>query len=151
MNKEKYIDEIKEGRIGEKINKYLLLNKSITASELSDWFFYVENALKFIEKAKNCFKKIILLEHFENNFLFKIEKTDVKSIGFIFGIFEENKEECFVTEYSIQQTSLEQIFLKFANNKNNPNEMMDKGIIINDLLFHNILQEDNNFINNSVI
>ena len=33
MNKEKYIDEIKEGRIGEKINKYLLLNKSITASE----------------------------------------------------------------------------------------------------------------------
>ena len=91
------------------------------------------------------------MEHFENNFLFKIEKTDVKSIGFIFGIFEENKEECFVTEYSIQQTSLEQIFLKFANNKNNPNEMMDKGIIINDLLFHNILQEDNNFINNSVI
>ena len=39
---------------------------------------------------------------------------NTKSIGFFFGLFEKHKEECFVTEYSIQPTSLEQIFNKFA-------------------------------------
>ena len=39
---------------------------------------------------------------------------NTKSIGFFFGLFEKHKEECFVTEYSIQQTSLEQIFNIFA-------------------------------------
>jgi len=37
-----------------------------------------------------------------------------KSIGFFFGLFEKYKEKCLVTEYSIQQTSLEQIFNMFA-------------------------------------
>ena len=41
-----------------------------------------------------------------------------KSIGFLFGLFEQYKEECFVTEYSIQQTSLEQIFNMFAKEQN---------------------------------
>ena len=42
---------------------------------------------------------------------------NTKSIGFFFGLFEKHKEECFVTEYSMQPTSLEQIFNKFAKNQ----------------------------------
>ena len=34
----------------------------------------------------------------------------------LFGIVEEAKDECHIEEYSIQQTSLEQIFNKFTNN-----------------------------------
>ena len=61
------------------------------------------------------FKEVILSEFIENNFLFKMKKGEnTKSIGFFFGLFEQHKEECFVTEYSIQPTSLEQIFNKFA-------------------------------------
>ena len=55
----------------------------------------------------------------DNNFLFKMKKleNENKSIGFLFGLFETHKDECFITEYSIDQTSLEQIFNKFAQNQ----------------------------------
>ena len=77
--------------------------------------FFVENEIKFIQKGKDYFEEIILAEQIENNFLFKMKKgNNTKSIGFFFGLFEESKEECHITEYSIQQTSLEQIFNKFA-------------------------------------
>ena len=62
------------------------------------------------------FEKIILTEHIDNNFLFKMKKNNnTKSIGFFFGLFESNKDNCYVTEYSIQQTSLEQIFNMFED------------------------------------
>ena len=55
----------------------------------------------------------------DNSFLFKMKKKkeDNKSIGYLFGLFETYKEECYITEYSLQQTSLEQIFNKFAENQ----------------------------------
>ena len=55
----------------------------------------------------------------DNSFLFKMKKKEEnnKSIGYLFGLFETHKEECHITEYSIQQTSLEQIFNKFAENQ----------------------------------
>ena len=67
----------------------------------------------------NNFSKIIVEENMDNNFLFKMKKKEEnnKSIGYLFGLFEIHKEECYVTEYSIQQTSLEQIFNKFAENQ----------------------------------
>ena len=141
LNKEKFIEEFKEGKIGEKIYKYLLINnKSIFIYELITWIFYVENSLKFIGKGKIYFEKIILLEHFDNNFLFKIETKNINNIGLLFEIFEDYKEECFISEYSIKQTSLEQIFIKLANNKDEQNEILDKGITIDEMLFNNILR-----------
>ena len=64
-----------------------------------------------LKKERKYFEDIILTEFIDNNFLFKMKKNqDTKSIGFFFGLFESNKSDCFVTEYSIRQTSLEQIF-----------------------------------------
>ena len=141
LNKDNYYGEFKNGKIGEKIYNYIL-NKSINIEELIEWFFFVENALKFIDKGKNYFDKIILLENFDNAFLFKIEKNNKINIGFIFGTFEESKEECFVSEYSIKQTSLEQIFIKLSNNKNQENEIFDKGIIIDHSLLNNLVNNE---------
>ena len=141
LDKENFIEEFKEGRLGEKIGKYLSLNKDINVSELIASIFYIENALKFIQKAKQYFEKIILIEHFDNNFLFQIEKKELFGIGLIFTIFEENKDNSFVTEYSIQQASMEQIFISFSNlskSKNNEIKEVNKGIIINDLLFQKL-------------
>ena len=151
LGKHNYIEEIKEGRLGERINREMNLNGNIPISTVLNWIFFVENALKFIEKGKNYFKKIILSEHIENNFLFKMKKdNNDKSIGFFFGLFEESKEECFVTEYSIQQTSLEQIFNSFAANqgkinnkkdKNEDNELQKKNIIIDDILINRLTKK----------
>ena len=118
LNKANYIDELKENRLGKKIINDIEINGSIALSTLLNWLFFVENALKFIEKGIAYFETIILSEHIENNFLFKMKKeNNDKSIGFFFGLCEQYKEECFVTEYSIQQTSLEQIFNMFAKNQ----------------------------------
>ena len=118
LNKANYIDELKENRLGKKIINDIEINGSIALSTLLNWIFFVENAFKFIRIALDYFDEIYLAEFIENNFLFKMKKgPKTKSIGFFFGLFEQHKEECFVTEYSIQQTSLEQIFNMFAKNQ----------------------------------
>lgn len=38
-----------------------------------------------------------------------------KSIGYIFGLIESHKENFGIAEYSVSQTTLEQIFQTFAN------------------------------------
>ena len=65
-----------------------------------------------------------------------------KSIGFFFGLFEEGKESCFVTEYSIQKTSLEQIFNKFAASQGKTKEQMEE----NNDNDNNIVTESKNIV-----
>ena len=146
LEKSNYLDELNPERLGERVKKAIDINGFINIGVLLNWIFFVENALKFIKTGKKYFPEIILSEHIENNFLFKLKRgNETKSIGFFFGLFEESKEECHVTEYSIQQTSLEQIFNKFAsyqgkNIENYDNEdiikQQNKGIIINDELLN---------------
>jgi len=125
LGKSNYLDELKEGRLGERLKHEMDLNGNVHIVTLLNWIFFVENALKFIIKGKKYFDEIIVSEHIENNFLFKMKKEHSdKSIGFFFGLFEEGKESCFVTEYSIQKTSLEQIFNKFAANQGKTKEQM---------------------------
>ena len=103
--------------------------------------------MKMIKVVLPHFKEVILSEFIENNFLFKIKKSaDLKSIGFLFTILEKEKEECEITEYSIQQTSLEQIFNKFAENQGKTEEdikntvKVDTNIIINNELVNDLIQ-----------
>ena len=132
LGKENYYEELKPGRLGERLKKAMNVNGSINMGILLNWLF-VENALKFIKIGKNYFSEIILSEHIENNFLFRLKKgNETKSIGFFFGLFDGSKEECNITEYTIQQTSLEQIFNKFASNQ---------GILVNDVNMNDIKNE----------
>ena len=119
INKINYIDEIQEGRLGEKLMKYMEKSNEISINSLLSWIFYVTNAIKFMNYGKDYFEKIIIEESMDNTFLFKMKKKEEnnKSIGYLFGLFESYKEECYITEYSLQQTSLEQIFNKFAESQ----------------------------------
>ena len=148
IGKSNYINELRKGRFGGKIIRDIQINNIIPIRALVSWTFFVNNALKFIKKAEKYFEMIILTEHIDNNFLFKMKKNnDTKSIGFFFGLFESNKEKCYVTEYSIQQTSLEQIFNMFEENqrkinKNNSQieETKKEEIIINDEVYESLIQ-----------
>ena len=143
MGKNNFSDELKEGRLGERIKREIELNGNVHISSLLNWIFFVENALKFIIKGKNYFDEIFVSEHIENNFLFKMKKEHSnKSIGFFFGLFEEGKESCFVTEYSIQKTSLEQIFNKFAASQGKTKEQMEE----NNDNDNNIVTESKNIV-----
>ena len=151
LEKNNYIQELNENRLGKKIIKDIEINGKIRLITLLNWIFFVKNAFRFIQSAKNYFEEIYLSEHIENNFLFKMKKgPHTKSIGFFFGLFEKHKEECFITEYSIQPTSLEQIFNKFAkeqiaeqnmDNKNKIKQVIEvkKEILVNDELIERII------------
>ena len=119
IHKENFRNELNNGRLGEKLLRDIDKNNGVNISALLSWIFYVQNAIKFVEYGRNNFVKIIVEENMDNNFLFKMKKlpNDTKSIGYLFGLYETHKEECFITEYSIDQTSLEQIFNKFAENQ----------------------------------
>ena len=118
VNRSNYINELKKGRIGSKIIRDININGYIPIRSLINWLFFVKNALKFIKNAHKYFESIILTEHIDNNFLFKMKKNqETKSIGFFFGLFENNRKRCHVTEYSVHHTSLEQIFYKFETEK----------------------------------
>ena len=118
ISKTNYIDEIKVGRLGEKLIKRIEKSDDISINSLLSWIFYVQNALKFINYGKDNFEEIMVEENIGNSFVFKMKKKkeNNKSIGYLFSLFETYKEECYITEYSLQQTSLEEIFNKFAEN-----------------------------------
>ena len=118
IGEQKFIKELQKGRFGSKLIRDIQINNEIPIRALISWTFFVKNALKFIKNAEKYFENIILTEHIDNNFLFKMKKNnETKSIGFLFGLFESNKDNCFVTEYSIHKTSLDQIFYKFEEEK----------------------------------
>ena len=123
IKKEKYCKYLEKEGIGRKIYHEVTVNGDITLQALINWTRYVTCAMKMIKVVLPHFNEVILSEFIENNFLFKIKKSNnSKSIGFLFTLLEKEKDACEITEYSIQQTSLEQIFNKFAENQGKTEE-----------------------------
>ena len=94
----------------------------------------MEKNMKMMEKMKReeLKEKRRKLKEEEYNHQMEIKRINnekkeqnTKSIGFLFGLFESEKDECHVTEYSIQPTSLEQIFNKFASKQGHDDEAID--------------------------
>ena len=146
INKEKYCKYLEKEGIGRKIYHEVTVNGDINLQALINWSRYVACAMKMIKVVLPHFKEVILSEFIENNFLFKIKKSaDSKSIGFLFTLLEKEKESCEITEYSIQQTSLEQIFNKFAENQGKTEEdiknteKVDNDIHIDDKLVNDLI------------
>jgi len=54
-----------------------------------------------------------LIEQCSDFFKFRVPKED-KTIGWLFGNIEDNKITLRISEYSVNETSLEQIFATFA-------------------------------------
>ena len=119
MGKGNLIKHLNKDSIGRKLYLEMEITDSINFFSLISWIHYIENCTKMIKNVLDNFEEVILTEFIENNFLFKVKKSETKSktIGFLFALLEETKEECNITEYSIQQTSLEQIFNQFAKNQ----------------------------------
>ena len=102
------------------------------------------------------FPEIHCIDYGENNLVFKIKRNKddwEKSIGYLFGIIEENKTKFNIEQYFLQLSSLEQIFNNFAkeaekdDNQINKNENKNIDIVItNELissLFDNRLNDNN--------
>ena len=143
-NKKGFINELEKGRFGYKLVNELNVWGSITLHKLFTWIYYIENVLKLIKIIKEYFNNIICCDFIDNSFVFRIKREhseNEKSIGFLFGLVEKKKNEFNVEEYSIQLTSLEQIFNGFAKemeNNENVYDLENINIDINEELFNNL-------------
>jgi hypothetical protein len=87
--------------------------KSVSIDEFIRWVFVETRWQSIYDKFKSMFSKVELLEHFSNSYVVKVSK-DQYSIGFLFGFMEGFKTQFSISEYSVSQTTLEQIFNTFA-------------------------------------
>ena len=66
-----------------------------------------------LEKFESMFSQCEIIEHFNNSYKIKVSR-DSYSIGYLFGMMEQVKNQYSISEYSVCQTTLEQIFNNFA-------------------------------------
>jgi hypothetical protein len=82
------------------------------------WAFHTENLLKTVKGISDYFDDVYIVD-FDKPYKLKINKNLPggkynPSNGFLLGFFEDIKNERYIHDYTIRQTSLEQIFNKFA-------------------------------------
>ena len=144
IRKEKYCEYLNSESIGRKIYHEIIQSGNTSIQTLINWTRYVTCSMKMIGVVLPHFNEVILSEFIENNFLFKIKKSkNSKTIGFLFSLLEAQKESCEITEYSIQQTSLEQIFNKFAENQGKTEEdIKNEKEVNNDIIINSSLVKD---------
>ena len=122
---EKYIKLINKSSFGKNIYEELENQRNISFSIIFLWVYYLENVLSMIKIIMNYFDEIYCIDVRENNFIFKIKRNKTegeKSIGFLFELIEENKSKYNISQYFLQLSSLEQIFNKFAQEKEKERE-----------------------------
>ena len=119
----------------------LELRGYISFDKILFWVYYLKNVFGIIKVIMNYFNEIYIVDYGENNFIFKIKRNKIKgekSIGFLFGLIEENKEKYNIEQYFLQFSSLEQIFNKFAkeNDKRDYNDNVKIDIHITEELIN---------------
>eukprot|EP00924_Labyrinthula_sp_SR-Ha-C_P011713 maker-scaffold_17-snap-gene-6.71-mRNA-1 protein AED:0.02 eAED:0.02 QI:0/0.33/0.25/1/0.66/0.5/4/146/1967 len=93
----------------------------IEAETFVEWFLQQQRLLEVKKFLEHSFPEnlVEVVEAHEYHVVFKINKTaenDVAlSLGRLFDIFEKNKLDLKISEYSVSQTTLEQIFNMFAS------------------------------------
>lgn len=95
------IDEISEGGLGNDINKEALeFNGFVNTKNFLTWLYVETHGQLIIEGLIDDFKSIELLEHYNDYYKIRVPKLD-KSIGYLFGLIENNKERFGISEYSV--------------------------------------------------
>ena len=127
---EKYYDLIKKDLFGGKILEDLEIYGKINFNKILYWIYYLNNFLGFVNIILENYEEIYCIDYSDNNFIIKIKKEKDKSIGFLFGLIEDNKHKFNIEQYNLNLTSLEQIFNKFAREKEKSNDNENSSINI---------------------
>lgn len=109
---------IATGDSGSDLNSAFDVNGTIAITTLASWII-LEGAVDFFCRfLTSNFGQFVVRERQSNKFRIEISmKNDdgtSRKLSVLFGLLERNKGELFIQEYSISQTSLEQIFNQFA-------------------------------------
>lgn len=110
------ISEIKEGGLGNDLVTEDFENGSIDIKSFANWFYIEQAGMNIINCLTEQFPSVEILEHYNDYYKLRIPRGD-KTIGYVFGFIEGQKQPFKISEYSVSQTTLEQIFQSFANQK----------------------------------
>lgn len=88
-------------------------SKSIDVNQALQWLHTECYGLAFLKCLAREFDEVEVLEHVSDFFKVRVPKG-AKTIGFTFGTIEDEKANLRISEYSVSQTTLEQIFQSFA-------------------------------------
>jgi len=69
---------------------------------------------KFLNFLSSQIGEIKVIEHFHS--FYRLKAAETISVGKMFGLFETNKANLKISQYSIKQSTIEQIFNMFATN-----------------------------------
>lgn len=109
------LSQVKEGGIGSDLFFEAQLGEgTIRLKNFVTYLFTQHMGLQVITVLTKQFKQVDLIEQCSDYFKFRVPRED-KTIGYLFGLIEDNKTQLKISEYSVCQTSLEQIFQAFAN------------------------------------
>ena len=84
-------------------------NGEVRLSALLQYLFVQMNGFKFISLLAREFSQVELIEQCGDFYKIRVPRDD-KTIGYLFGQIEANKQDMNIQEYGVCQTSLEQIF-----------------------------------------
>ena len=111
--------EVRLGGLGEDLVKEASEegnNGMVSYHNFLVWLYVEQAGMSIVNGLCEQFPSVEILEHYSDYYKLRIPRGD-KSIGFVFGYIESCKEQFQISEYSVSQTTLEQIFQAFANLK----------------------------------
>ncbi|KAL4430213.1 hypothetical protein ABPG74_014772 [Tetrahymena malaccensis] len=113
IHKSEFFSLINEEDAGKAIKEHIEQGKGITVEQLLEFVFIEEDGKtiqNFIQKELGFYK---IIEHFSNLYRFRINNMQ-NSIGRVFELFEQNKNNLNICSYNVRQATIEQIFNNFA-------------------------------------
>jgi len=78
----------------------------VSTNELMRWQFTQTRGEKVLEFLGDKFQEFEVIEHYGSSWKLKVSR-DKYSIGYLFGMMEDIKSQFEISEYSINQTTLE--------------------------------------------
>jgi len=87
--------------------------RQIDAAEFFRWQFTEDKGSQALDYIEAKFSTFEVIEHFGSTWKLKVSR-DNYSIGWLFGMMEDIQAKYHISEYSVAQTTLEQIFNNFA-------------------------------------
>ena len=107
------ISLIKPNQIGYEFHQIFAKGLEVNAQEFMRWQFTESRGEKTLQFLEAKFDDFEVIEHYGSSWKLKVSR-DNYSIGYLFGMMEDIKSSYEISEYSINQTTLEQIFNNFA-------------------------------------
>ena len=102
------IDEITQGGLGDHLVREAKTNRGglVKTVNLLEWIHTMNNSLKLFRELGKHFGTVEVLSSHNSNYKLRVMRLN-KTIGFVFGLLEDKKDEFGIIEYSASQTTLE--------------------------------------------